>query len=170
MDPLQKYGLQHVSVDELMQAREAAFRALAVAQLRPFPDFIPFVDFLRRHGVRTALASSALTEVILHNLGLAGIDTQLFDAIVDSSNIQRKKPAPDIFLAGAAHLEVLPGDCLVIEDSPPGIAAAKNAGMPVIAVTTSFPRARLRAADMVVRSLKDIHQGLAALSEIAVGA
>lgn len=162
-DPLQKYGLDSVSVDELMRAREAAFRQLAVGRLQPFPDFVPLALFLRRHGIRTALASSASTAVVMHNLGVAGVPPTLFDVIVDSSRILRKKPAPDIFLEGATNLGVSPEGCLVIEDAPPGIAAAKNAGMVVIAVTTSFRRGRLQEADIVVRSLAHIHHGLADL-------
>lgn len=167
-DPMQKYGLDDVSEDDLMHAREAAFRQLAVGRLQPFPDFMPFAHFLRRHGIRTALASSASTEVIMHNLGLAGVQPSLFDAIVNSSKIHRKKPAPDIFLEGAANLGVSPARCLVIEDSPPGIAAAKNAGMPVIAVATSFRRGRLHEADIVVRSLEHIHRGFADLLGVAM--
>lgn len=167
-DPLQKYGLDGVSVDDLMRAREAAFRQLAVGRLQPFPGFIPLAHFLRQHGIQTALASSESTEAIMHNIGSAGVPPTLFDVIVDSSKIQKKKPAPDIFLEGAANLGVSPPQCLVIEDSPPGITAAKNAGMPVIAVTTSFRRDRLQEADIVVRSLEQIHRGLADLLGVSM--
>lgn len=167
MDPMTKYGLGSVTVEDLMKARETTFRELAAGRLQPFPDFLPFIHFLRCHGVRTALASSAATDVVRHNLALAGVPPELFDSIVDSSKIQRKKPAPDIFLAGAAELGVQPCDCLVIEDAPAGIAAARNAGMPVVALTTSLPGELLQEAGVVMSSLQDVHHGMADLPGVA---
>lgn len=62
------------------------------------------------------------------NLTAAGIDQEWFDAVVSADLFQRLKPAPDIFLAAAEQLDILPRNCIVIEDASAGIQAARAAG------------------------------------------
>jgi len=84
-----------------------------------------------------ALATSAPAPNVTHTLaelGLAGA----FPIIVRGDQVPRGKPAPDVFIEAARQLGVAPADCLVFEDAPMGIAAAQAAGMPVVALTTSF--------------------------------
>jgi sugar-phosphatase len=69
---------------------------------------------------------------------------------VSGADVQRGKPAPDIFLKAAAALGVPPERCLVFEDAPAGVAAAHAAGMRAWALLTSHARAELAAADVVV--------------------
>ena len=59
-----------------------------------------------------------------------------FDAIVDGSQVERPKPAPDVYLRAAELLEIPPRNCIVFEDSPVGVAAAVAAGMRVVGVLT----------------------------------
>ena len=66
------------------------------------------------------------------------------------------KPAPDLFLFAASELGVEPADCLVIEDSPHGIAAARAAGIPCIALCTTNERDRLSDADLVCSSWDEV--------------
>jgi mannitol-1-/sugar-/sorbitol-6-phosphatase len=70
--------------------------------------------------------------------------------------VPRGKPAPDPYLRAAELLGVAPQDCLVIEDSPAGITAAKAAGARVLAVLTTHRPEDLEAADHLVRSLLDV--------------
>jgi HAD superfamily hydrolase (TIGR01509 family) len=163
--PKEKYGLTNITVEELMVARENEFRRLARGRLRPFPGFFSLMKLLKEKGIRIALASSAATEVVYHNLSIAEIDAGLFDNIVDSTKIKNKKPAPDIFLEAANNLCISPANCLVIEDAPPGIEAARRAGMRVVAVTTSLPKSFLSNADYVVDSIEDIIRMLDVLIE-----
>lgn len=154
--PKDKYGLAHVTVEELMIARETEFRKLASGRLHPFCGFFALMELLKEKGIRTALASSAATNVVYHNLSLAEIDAKLFDVIVDSSKIKNKKPFPDIFLAAALSLGISPSQCLVIEDAPPGIEAAHRAGMKVAAVSTSLPKSFLIHSDYIVDSFEEL--------------
>jgi beta-phosphoglucomutase-like phosphatase (HAD superfamily) len=72
-------------------------------------------------------------------------------------DVARGKPAPDLFLAAAAAGGVAPAECLVVEDSVPGITAAQDAGMRVVAYAPEgFPAASPVQPDMVVRSLGDL--------------
>jgi sugar-phosphatase len=70
--------------------------------------------------------------------------------------VERGKPDPEPYLKGAALLGFAPGECLVIEDTAAGIAAAKAAGMLAVGLTSTYPAYELREADVVVRSCADI--------------
>lgn len=95
------------------------------------PGALAMLDFCRSNGLKTAIGSSSKnTKAILTRLGM----TELFDAIADGNDIKRSKPAPDVFLCAAEKLGLAPALCLVAEDADAGIAAAKAAGMRVIAV------------------------------------
>lgn len=91
---------------------------------------------------RWAVVTSAWRRLAEIRMGCAGLP--LPDVLVTSDGIARSKPAPDGYLTAAAALGVEPGACVVIEDAPAGIEAGYAAGMTVIAVTTTFPRERLR--------------------------
>lgn len=73
--------------------------------------------------------------------------------IIGGGDVERGKPAPDGFLAAARELQVAPRLCLVVEDAPAGIAAAKAAGTVVMAIATTHPREALQEADLVVDDL-----------------
>jgi mannitol-1-/sugar-/sorbitol-6-phosphatase len=78
-----------------------------------------------------------------------------------AEDVERGKPDPQPYLAGAAALGIDSADCLVIEDAPAGIEAGKAAGMTVIALVTTFEASALVAADYVVGSLSDVVLGSA---------
>ena len=73
--------------------------------------------------------------------------------LISADDVQRGKPAPDGYLLAAERLGVAPAECIVIEDTPPGIAAGRAAGATVIAVATTFPAPELDRANVVVPSL-----------------
>ena len=75
-----------------------------------------------------------------------GLAPEMFDACVNGSEIRRKKPAPDIFLAAARKARIPPNAALVIEDAPNGVQAAHTAGMCVLGITSSFSAGMLSAA------------------------
>jgi len=96
------------------------------------PEVVPALRLLRQHGFKTALATSAsrsTMEVFLSSLPPA----RWFDTTLCSADVPLAKPAPDLFLAAAAHLDAPPSSCVVVEDSLAGLQAANAAGMPVIA-------------------------------------
>jgi len=107
---------------------------------------------------RLGLASSSnrpIIEVVLERAGLAGF----FEATVSSEEVERGKPAPDVFLEAARRLGVPPEACAAIEDSGNGIRAARTAGMLVIAIPNRRyppPADVLALADAAVGSLKEL--------------
>ena len=89
--------------------------------------------FLQREGIPIALATSSVESRARIILGSNGI-LSLFDHLVFAKDVKRSKPYPDIFLKACSDLNVLPENCLVLEDSEAGIAAAYRAGIPVICI------------------------------------
>jgi len=102
-----------------------------------------------------AVASGSDHSVIEAVLSLRGLH-QFFYVLVSASDVKRGKPAPDIFLHTAELLSVAPQDCVVIEDSRPGVAAGRAAGMQVIAITNTHPARELRDATRVAGSYEEI--------------
>jgi HAD superfamily hydrolase (TIGR01509 family) len=100
-------------------------------ELRPVPGLVDLLGRIEARGVPYCIASSSTFErigVALDAMGLAGQFTHVFSSEV----VENGKPAPDLFLHAAKEFSVSPGNCLVVEDSPHGIRAAKAAGMRVI--------------------------------------
>ena len=91
------------------------------------PGIGELLDFLQARGIRTAITSSSPMDRILCNLAPHGLDTR-FDALCSGHEVPNGKPAPDIYLHGAASLGLDPAECLALEDAPAGIESAFRAG------------------------------------------
>ena len=96
--------------------------------LQPIAGVEKLVRGLQALPVRLAVASSSFRKVVTAVLAKSGL-AAFFEVLVCGEEVKRGKPDPDIFLKTADHLGVPPAGCLVIEDSPRGIAGAKAAGM-----------------------------------------
>lgn len=116
--------------------------------IRAIPGVLAFLAETRRLGILCAVGSSAPREnVELCLRALALEDT--FAATVSGADVERGKPAPDIFLKAANRLGIAPTQGLVFEDAPAGIAAAHAAGMRAFALATSHAPDELATADFV---------------------
>jgi beta-phosphoglucomutase len=141
-------------------AKANLFLDLVRAGTPIFPGVVPFVRAAAAH-VPLAVASGALRREIDLILAQAGI-AECFTTIVSSEDVREGKPSPEGFLLALARLrgsgstELRASDCVVVEDSQPGVEAARRAGMRCVAVTTSHPRAALAGADVIVGSLAEV--------------
>jgi beta-phosphoglucomutase len=142
-------------VAALADRKEVYFRALLNENLHALPGSLELMQEAREAGLRQSLASSAPMENITAISEGLGLGCWL-DAFVSGDKLPRGKPAPDIFLLAAERLGVAPAFCVVIEDAPAGVAAAKAAGMRCLAVTNSHPAASLAAADRIVDALTEV--------------
>jgi beta-phosphoglucomutase len=124
--------------------KEGLYRELSKGRLRPLPGLVPLLDLLAQLDVPVALATSAPQPNVVHTLAEIDLAAR-FEVIVRGDEVGRGKPAPDVFLVAAQRLGVPPADCLVFEDAPMGISAAHAAGMPCVALTTSFSATHLAA-------------------------
>ena len=112
------------------------------------------LEDLRSAGVPMAVGSSgprANVELILQLLGIS----EFFGFLSTGDDVVHGKPHPEVFLKAAEGLNAPPEQCVVIEDAPQGIEAARRAGMHVLAVTSSRPAAEL-PADKVVDTLAGV--------------
>lgn len=135
--------------------KESHYRDLIRGRVPAMPGAMELVTSLHASGVRLAVGSSGPPEnvmLVCEEMGL----TPLMSAIVTGMDVQRGKPDPQVFQIAAERLRLSPADCVVIEDAPAGIEAAKRAGMACIALSSSHPRERLTSADRVVGSLAEI--------------
>ena len=125
-------------------------------RLQALPGVREFVRTCARRGLKLAVASGSDTIKVEANLREIDLAPRLFDAIVTGSDVELKKPAPDIFLEACARLGLEPEACLVIEDAVNGVRAAKAAGARCLALTTSFSADDLREADWVAPDLAHV--------------
>jgi HAD superfamily hydrolase (TIGR01509 family) len=120
--------------------------ALIDAQLEPFPDALETLAELRARGIPVAVASSSPRERLDRTLAHVRLS---FGVTVAGDEIEHGKPAPDMFLEAARRLDLPPERCVVVEDSPPGVAAGVAAGMATLGVCR-VPGTALAAATAVV--------------------
>ena len=136
-------------------AETAALDALEESEtrgLRPAPGAAELLRLVPPE--RWGIVTSGSRPVATLRLRVAGITPP--QTFVTAEDVRHGKPAPDGYLAAAARLGAPPADCVVIEDSPPGIAAGKAAGMPVIAVATTHAPDALTAADCCLAALTEL--------------
>lgn len=119
-----------------------------------------FLTYCKDHGIRMGIATSnsrELVSAVSHALHLEAY----IDVVITACDVNRGKPAPDVYLETARQLQVLPADCLVFEDVPAGIMAGKNAGMTVCAVEDDFSaKLRSKKQDLADFYITDYRQAL----------
>ncbi|MGD9909010.1 MAG: beta-phosphoglucomutase [Candidatus Izemoplasmatales bacterium] len=124
----------------------------ALSEKDILPGILDFLDYLEEKGIKKAIGSSSKnTRAILNYIGL----TFRFDAIVDGTMITNSKPDPEVFTKAGIALNVIPRECLVIEDAVAGIEAAKRAQMSAVAVSDAL---KCKIADYYVTDLNELKQ------------
>ena len=144
-------------IERVSEAKEQAYRRMLQEQgLAPLPGALDWLRRLRESGWKQALASSAPRPNIDAVFDVLSLEPFL-DAVVSADEVGRGKPDPAIFLEAARRLGLAPGRCVVVEDAPAGIEAARRAGMPSIGVLSDHHPAL--EADVVVSSLDALPAG-----------
>lgn len=143
--PAEKHGVQ-LDLESDKARTYAIYLEIIRGRLDPLPGTIEFVADCRAAGLKLAIATSADRIKMDGNLSQIGIASDSFDACVTGTDVDKKKPDPEIFLAAADRLGIPTDRCLVIEDAPNGVQAGKAARSKVLGITSSFDAATLRAA------------------------
>ncbi|NOY08406.1 MAG: beta-phosphoglucomutase [Spirochaetes bacterium] len=141
------------SLFEELLARKNSYYRDYIKRITPkslLPGALNILDCIREKGGRIAVASvSKNTDEVMTMLGIRG----KFDVILDGYSVKKTKPEPEQFLLASKMLSIVPGCCVVFEDSSAGIEAAKRAGMLSVGIGSSK---RLDSADLVFNGLDKI--------------
>ncbi len=153
--PMLRPGISKPEMDRLSDRKEQRYRELVHSRPKAADGVLALLSDLKADGFRLAIGSSAPRanlDVFWGPLGLA----DYFQATVTKEQVVEGKPSPETFLKAAGMLSLAPQRCVVVEDALHGVQAARAAGMPVVAVTTTRSRAELACADRVVDSLAEL--------------
>lgn len=137
----EKYGLVYHTD---MKERAYDFFGSRVKEETFVPEGVKeMLETLHARGLKLAVCTAADRRKAMYNLQAIGVTEELFTAFITGSEVERKKPFPDIYLEGARRVGVAPEECLVVEDAISGIKAAHAGGMDAAAVPTTFTKEQL---------------------------
>ena len=146
------------SPEDYLRERAVVLETL-MPTAEPMPGAVALTERLAARGVAMAVATSSNRQMFELKTQRHREWFQAFRTVVlgDDPAINRGKPAPDIFLLAARRLGATPAACVVVEDAPAGVEAARAAGMRVVAVPDAgMDRARYGEADLVCDSLVEL--------------
>jgi len=138
----------------LAQEKDALYREMYGPHRRAIEGFEALVTASRAQGVRLAVATSAPPLNIVFTLDELDLRRH-FDAVVGAADVRHGKPHPDVFLKAAEQLGVDPRECIVFEDAPMGVEAARRAGMRAVVITTTLPAEAFAGFDNVIHVVSD---------------
>ncbi|WP_284619835.1 HAD family hydrolase [Aquabacterium humicola] len=151
-------GLSDAECEALTEVKEGLYRRLYAPHLKPLAGLEAFIAQARAQGVRLAVGTAAPPSNVRFTLDGLGLRDH-FDAVVGAADVQRGKPDPEVFLKAAQACGAEPRDCIVIEDAPLGLEAARRAGMRAVALTTTMPAEDFKAFDHLIAVAAD-YRGL----------
>jgi HAD superfamily hydrolase (TIGR01509 family) len=135
-------------------AKEQAYQEAFRPELQLIAGLDTFLPGAHAQGIAMAIGSAAIhfnIDFVLDGLSIRSY----FDAIVGAEDVDRSKPDPETYLRCAALLDMPEKNCLVFEDSPKGVDAARRAGMQAVVITTLHPPSDFAAFDNVVAYIPD---------------
>ena len=137
------------------EEKEQLYRDLYKNDIKEVTGLSSILEKLKKRGLNLAIATTAPRKNRDFGLKALGL-TETFKVIVGNEDVTRGKPDPQIFLEAAKLLKVEPNQCLVFEDSPVGIEAARNAGMRVVGIATSHTENELNKAETIIKDFSQI--------------
>lgn len=133
---------------------------MSLGKRRFFPGVSGLLTALRSAGCKLGMVTGSSRKSV--NLLLAPDQQHVFDVVVTADDVTKPKPDPQPFLIAAERMQVDPQRCIVVENAPYGVRAAKAAGCRVIAICTTLEAADLDSADYVVRDHGELNSLLSA--------
>ncbi|MFN8610324.1 MAG: HAD family phosphatase [Vulcanimicrobiota bacterium] len=146
--------VNQTELERLADCKETTYRQLVPSLMRPIPGVLGLLEALHREGVTMAVGSSGPLpniQLVLNQLGIA----HYFSALSTGEDVRHGKPDPEVFLVAARRLGRQPHRCVVLEDAPQGVEAARRGGMAVLGITSSRAEEEL-LADRVVTSFEGL--------------
>jgi len=137
---------------QFIEDKRAYYRS--IVRVEQYPNALGTIDELKARGFKVALVTACALKNMQHSLDRE--QQAHFDFIITGDEIPRAKPFPDPYLAAARHLGLQPAECLVVENAPLGIEAARKAGMYCVAVETTLGKEYLTGADRILPHITDL--------------
>jgi len=153
----EQYGVR-IDTQAAVDRRAKNFFALLRSDpLAAAPGVLELVAAARADdGVRLAIATSGQKAKQFPVIEGTGLRLEWFDVVITGDDVTRKKPDPQIYSLAADRLGLPPGRCIVFEDAPVGVEAARAAGACCVAVTSTVEVGALSGADLIVNSLAEL--------------
>jgi beta-phosphoglucomutase family hydrolase len=141
----------------LAQEKDAVYREMYGPHRKTIDGFDELIAQAKVRGVKLAVATAAPPPNITFTLD--GLDIRRhFDTVVGAADVPRGKPHPDVFLKAAERVGVAPEECIVFEDAPLGVEAARRAGMRAVVLTTTLPAEAFAEFDNVIKIVSDFSE------------
>lgn len=139
---------------EVVEKKNSIFRATQKATV--YPENIKIVQLAKSNGLKVGLVTGTKLENVQALLPEELIES--FDVIIVDGDVERGKPFADPYLAAAIRLNLQPEKCIVVENAPLGIQAAKSAGMFCAALKTTLSSEHLSAADVIFENHAEFYK------------
>ena len=137
---------------DFIEEKRAYYRS--IVKVTHYPNAFETIDELRRRGFKVALVTACALKNMQHSLDSE--QQAYFDFIITGDEVSRAKPFPEPYLSAARQLGLNPEECVVVENAPLGVEAARNAGMRCVAIETTLGKEHLTAADHVLQNIGDL--------------
>jgi beta-phosphoglucomutase len=151
---MQESGVSIPEADQAAFIEEKRAYYRSIVQVRQYPGAFETIEELRDRGYRVALVTACATKNMQHSLNSE--QQGHFDFIITGDEVSRAKPFPDPYLTAARQLGLRPEECLVVENAPLGIEAARNARMYCVAIETTLGKEYLATADCILQNVRDL--------------
>jgi beta-phosphoglucomutase len=135
--------------EQFIEEKRAYYRS--IVKVSQYPNAFAVIDTLRERGFKIALVTACALKNMQFSLNRE--QQKHFDFIITGDEVPRAKPFPDPYLTAARHLGLKPAACMVVENAPLGVEAAKNAGMYCVAIETTLGREYLSSADCILQNI-----------------
>ena len=146
--------LQDEEVLQLNHEKEAVYRELYAPHRKAVEGFEDLIADARSQGIALAVGTAAPPANV--EFTLDGLDLRRhFDTVVGATDVARGKPHPDVFIEAARRCGAEPANCIVFEDAPLGVEAARRAGMRCVVITTTLPAEAFAEFDNVIKIVSD---------------
>ena len=149
---IKEYDIKE-KIEDLMKRRRKYLVDLISERLFPNPGLYELISDVKKNSLKIALVTSTNKENMQRILNKLNVD---FDIKISGDDVKRLKPDPECYNKALNSLGLSADECIVIEDTPIGIKAAKDAKIKVIGITTTLPAEKLFEADKIINTLKEL--------------
>jgi len=157
---LRMYAGEDISdaeIAQLIEEKEGVYREMYAPHRATIAGFDDLIEQAKARGVKLAVATSAPDANI--DFTLDGLELRShFDVVVGAADVPRGKPEPDAFLLAAQRCGAAPSQCIVFEDAPMGVEAARRAGMRCVVLATTLPADAFASFDNVIHIVNEFSE------------